>query len=209
MSEQEHHTFAGMDQRTLFATRKTRRKKILIFTLLAIFLAAMFIFATTVDLEALVNRLGAHNGYIIAFIVSFFAGFSAFTAVSFYSILITLVAGGLSPVLLAIIVGASLSLGDIFMFYFGRKGRDILSGRADRLFERMSRFLRKPGRGKYIPLFAYIYISFIPLPNDWLLLFLASIRYPNRIMNLIIVAGDFSHACILTFLTSRGILIFS
>jgi uncharacterized membrane protein YdjX (TVP38/TMEM64 family) len=194
-----------MDQNPLKHRRRERIRNVFIFALLAIFFGAVFVFATVVNSESLVERLGEHNGYIIVFIVSFFAGFSAFTAVSFYSILITFISGGLNPFLLAVIVGTSLSLGDIFMFYFGRKGRDILSGRADRMFNRMSRFFLKPRREKYIPLLSYIYISFIPLPNDWLLLFLASIRYPHKHLNLIIIGGDLTHAFLITLLTAKGI----
>ena len=189
--------------------RKNRVRRILIFSALAIFLVFIILIVSYISPEEIVNKIGIRNGYIVAFIASFFGGFSAFTTVSFYSILIAFVSGGLNPVLLSLIAGASLSLGDIFLFYFGRKGRDMISGKLDREINRLAYFFSRRNLEKHLPLFAYIYISFIPLPNDWLLLFMASIKFPQKRMNLIIVLGDFTHAAILTFLTTKGIMIFA
>jgi membrane protein YqaA with SNARE-associated domain len=187
---------------------KDRKRKIIIFILLALF----FIVFTSIWLftspEEILNTIGIKNGYILAFVVSFFAGFSAFTAVSFYSVLIAFVSGGLNPWLLALIAGTSLALGDMFLFYFGLKGRDMISGKVDRAISKMAHYFTHHKREKFIPLFAYLYISFIPLPNDWLLIFLASIRYPQKKMNIIIILGDYTHVSVLTFLIKKGIVIF-
>jgi membrane protein YqaA with SNARE-associated domain len=188
--------------------KQQRRRKIFLFSLvLSLFICLLYIYFR-IGPENLVSRIGFRNGYLIAFVVSFFAGFSAFTALPFYSTLISFIAGGLHPVLLGLIAGFALSLGDIFLYYFGRKGREIISGRLDRSISRMTSYFTERNLVKYIPVFSYIYISIIPLPNDWLLLFIASIRYPQKKMNLIIILGDLSHAAIITFLTVKGIMIF-
>ncbi len=187
---------------------KIKRRKITLFLFLATFFivfTAIWLFASP---EEILNIIGINNGYIVAFIVSFFAGFSAFTAVSFYSLLIAFITGGLNPWLLALITGTSLALGDMFLFYFGRKGRDMISGKVDRAISNMAHYFSHHKLEKFIPLFSYIYISFIPLPNDWLLLFLASIRFPQRRMNVIIILGDYTHVTVLTFLIMKGIMYF-
>lgn len=188
--------------------KKTRKRKVTIFILLALF----FIIFTSIWLftspEEILNTIGIKNGYILAFVVSFFAGFSAFTAVSFYGVLIAFITGGLNPCLLVLITGTSLALGDMFLFYFGLKGRDMISGKADRAISNMAHYFSHHKREKLIPLFAYIYISFIPLPNDWLLIFLASIRYPQKKMNIIIILGDYTHVSVLTFLIMKGVMVF-
>jgi hypothetical protein len=188
--------------------KKTRKRKVTIFILLALF----FIIFTSIWLftspEEILNTIGIKNGYILAFVVSFFAGFSAFTAVSFYSVLIAFITGGLNPYLLVLITGTSLALGDMFLFYFGLKGRDMISGKVDRAISKMAKYFTHHKREKLIPLFAYLYISFIPLPNDWLLIFLASIRFPQKKMNIIIILGDYTHVTFLTFLIMKGVVIF-
>lgn len=180
---------------------------------LFIFLAALLILISALSLyigpQEIVTRIGVRNSYIVAFLVSFFAGFSAFTAVPFYSMLVTFISGGMNPIILWFIAGTSLALGDMFLFYFGRKGRDIISGRLDLAIDRVATYFHKRQRKKYIPLLSYIYISFIPLPNDWLLLFLASIRYPQKNMNLIIILGDYTHISLIVFLAIKGIGIFA
>lgn len=190
-------------------SRSIGRRRWITFILLALVIVSFFVISTYTNPREILEKIGTRNGYIITLIASFFAGFSTFTAVSFYSILIAGLAGGLNPVLLAIIAGISLSAGDLFLYYFGRKGRDLMSGKLDRWFNRTASFLRKGSREKYIPLIAYVYISFIPLPNDWLLLILASLKYPHARLNLIIIIGDLTHAGVLVFLASKGIIIFS
>jgi hypothetical protein len=188
--------------------KKIKRRKATLFLLLAaifIIFTAIWLFASP---EEILHVIGINNGYILAFVVSFFAGFSAFTAVSFYSLLIAFITGGLNPWLLALITGTSLALGDMFLFYFGRKGRDMISGKVDRAISNMTHYLSHHKLEKFIPLFSYLYISFIPLPNDWLLIFLASIRYPQKNMNIIIIFGDYTHVTVLTFLIMKGIVIF-
>jgi hypothetical protein len=185
-----------------------KRRKVILFILLSIFLISVFVLSISIDSEKLIDGIGIHNGYLILFLVAFFAGFSAFTVLSFYGVLISFIGAGLNPVLIGIITGISLTLGDLFMFYFGKNGRDLITGKVDKSINKMSMYFSKKNRAKLIPYFAYIYISFLPLPNDWLLLFLASLRYPQKKMNVIIVLGDFSHACALTFLTAKGILFF-
>lgn len=190
-------------------TNSKKIRRVVLFVFLAASLILICFLSIYVGPEEIVNRIGIRNGYIVAIVVSFFAGFSAFTAIPFYSMLVTFLSGGMNPVLLGLIAGTSLALGDIFLFYFGRKGRDMISGRFDRAINRIADYFHKRQREKYIPVLSYVYISFIPLPNDWLLLFLASIRYPQKNMNLIIILGDYTHTCIIIFLTVKGIMIFT
>ena len=187
-------------------TKKIRRVFFLVF--LAVILVSISAISFYIGPQEIVSQIGVRNAYIVALLVSFFAGFSAFTAVSFYSMLLTFISGGMNPVVLAFIAGISLSMGDMILFYFGLKGRDLISGRIDQAIDRVANYFHKQQRVRYIPLFSYIYISIIPLPNDWLLLFLASIRFPQKKMFLVIILGDISHAFLITFLAVKGITIF-
>ncbi len=190
-------------------TRKTRTRRLIAFTLMALVVLTLFVVSTYYNPDEIIESIGKRNGYIIAFVIAFFAGFSAFTAVSFYSLLIASIAAGLNPVLLALVTGTSLSLGDMFLFHFGHRGRALIRGKLDRRINQLANYFRKHNLERRIPLISYVYISFIPLPNDWLLLFLASIKYPQTRFNLVIVLGDLTHVSILVFLASKGIMLFS
>lgn len=188
---------------------KPRRKRITIFILLSILLTAIFIIASIIEPEEIIDRIGERRGYVAAFGIAFFAGFSAFTALSFYSVLIAFISGGLNPLLLALIMGISLSLGDLFLFWFGSRGRDFISGKLDRNINRLANYFREKGLEKHIPVLAWFYMGFVPLPNDWLLLFLATIRFPMKKMYYIIPLGDLTHAGLVSLLAARGVLLFA
>jgi hypothetical protein len=157
--------------------------------------------------EEIVNKIGVKNGYLLAFIVSFFGGFSAGGSITFIGLLITLVAGGLNPIYLGLLAGVSLAIGDMIMFYAGSKGRELVRGEWDKKIDKLSKvFEKRKWLRKTVPFLAYLYIGFAPLPNDVLILFLAAIEYPIKKMNAIIILGDLTFALMITLLAARGIM---
>lgn len=189
--------------------KKKRIKKLIAFSVLVVFLISLITFLLFVSPEEIVDNLGVRNGYIILFIVSFFGGFSSGGAFSFISFLVTLVAGGMNPIHLALIAGVSLALGDMIMFYAGSRGRDLVKGKWDKKIDRVTNLLKKrKWTEKAIPVFAYLYMGFTPLPNDILLLSLAAVEYPQKKMNVIIILGDLTFALMLTMLAVKGVLVF-
>ena len=189
---------------------KKNYKKIIGFSLLAIFLIGLITFLLFVSPEEIVNKLGVRNAYILTFLVSFFGGFSSGGSVTFISLLITLVLGGLNPLYLGLIAGTSLAIGDMIMFYVGSKGRELIEGKWDKRIDKVAKvFEKRKWLKKMTPFIAYFYIGFAPLPNDILILFLAAIEYPRKKMNLIIVLGDLTFALMVTLLTAKGFMIFA
>lgn len=186
--------------------KKHNTKKIIGFVILIAFLIALITLLFFFSPEEIVEKIGVKNGYILAFIVSFFGGFSAGGSISFISLLITLVAGGLNPILLGIISGISLAIGDIIMFFAGSKGREFVTGKWDKRIDKLSAIIKKrKWLEKLVPVIAYLYMGFAPLPNDILILFLAAIEYPAKKMRIIIILGDITFALVVTLLTARGI----
>ena len=121
----------------------------------------------------------------------------------------TLVAGGMDPVHLGLISGVSLAIGDMVMFYAGSKGRNLIKEKLDKRINKITKFIKKrKWTENAIPIFAYLYMSFAPLPNDILLLSLAAIEFPSKKMNVIIILGDLTFALTLAILTAKGILFF-
>jgi len=188
--------------------REKRIKKIIGFSILAVLLICLIILLFFVNPEEIVTKIGVRNGYILAFIVSFFGGFSAGGSFSFIGLLITLVAGGMNPIYLGLVAGISLTIGDVIMFYAGSKGRDLIHGRWDKKIKQVANvFKKRRGLENLIPVIAYLYIGFTPLPNDVLILFLAAVEYPPKKMNWIIILGDITFALMITLLAAKGIMI--
>lgn len=182
-------------------------KKIISFLILVIFLVFLIIFLYFINPEEIVNKIGIRNGYILVFLVSLFGGFSAGGSITFISLLITLVAGGMNPVYLGLVAGVSLAIGDMIIFYAGSRGRELIEEKWDKKIDRVINvFKKRKYLEKMLPVFAYFYIGFVPLPNDILILFLAAIKYPAKKMNGIIILGDITFALMITILISKKIL---
>ena len=172
--------------------------------ILVIFLVSLIIILYFISPTEIVNKIGVQNGYILAFVVSFFGGFSAGGSISFISLLITLAAGGMNPIYLGLVAGTSLAIGDMVMFYAGSKGRELIKGKWDKKINKVADvFKKRKYLEKMIPVIAYLYIGFVPLPNDVLILFLAAVEYPAKKMNKIIVLGDITFTLMITILASK------
>lgn len=185
---------------------KTHHKNLIGFVVLVIFLATLITSLFFISPEEIVNKIGARNGYLIAFAVSFFGGFSAGGSASFIGLLIVLAAGGLNPIFLGLVSGTSLAIGDMIMFYAGSSGRELIKGKLDTKIKRAADIVnKKEWLKKIIPVLAYLYIGFLPLPNDILILFLAAIEYPAKKMNTIIILGDLTFALMVTILAANGV----
>lgn len=186
---------------------KRRTKKILGFSLIVIFLLFLFTLLYFINPEKIIDTIGVNNAYLIAFFISFFGGFSSGGSITFISILITFVSGGVNPIYLGIISGIGLAIGDLIMFYAGSMGRDLIGGKYNEKINKIANlFESKAILKKITPAVAYLYIGFTPLPNDILILFLAGIRHPLKNMVWIIILGDLTFALMITLLTANSFL---
>lgn len=188
---------------------KKHKKKILIFIAFILLLSGIIYFFMTVNPEEMVEKIGVENGYILALFTSFFAGFSMVTTASAYSFLAALIAGGLNPLILGLIGWLSLSLWDMTMYYLWRKGRDLVTGRFNKEIQYVSDTLEKRNLERFIPIISYIYIAFTPLPNDMLLIFLATIKFSPKKTALIIILWDFTLMLAFTLVIAQWISLFS
>jgi hypothetical protein len=194
---------------SIYFMSNIRYGKIIGWLALGLWIVVLITVLFFVSPEEVVEKIGVRNGYILAFFVSLFGGFSAGGSVSFITLLITLVTGGMHPIYLGLTAGVSLALGDSIMFFLGSKGRALIKGKWDQKIEKFTNILlKRDWLVKMIPVIAYLYIGLTPLPNDILILFLAAIEYPPRKMYPIIILGDLTFALFITLLAAQGIAIF-
>lgn len=183
-------------------------KKFLIFFTLVLFLVLLSVLLYFFSPEEIVDKIGIRNAYLLAFVVSFFGGFSALSSITFVATLITLSIGGLNPILLGLVSGTSLAIGDGIIFYIGSKGREIIIGKWERKLEKISKLIKRKV-GKFIPFIAYIYIGLTPFPNDFMIVFLAMIKYPFKKLYAPIILGDLTFALLISIFATKVILIFT
>ncbi|MBR9693040.1 hypothetical protein GOV07_03875 [Candidatus Woesearchaeota archaeon] len=136
------------------------------FFLIISFLVLWALVLGIVGPTAIVELLGIHQGYLVVFLVAAFGGISSLTATSYFATIITLAAGGLDPVLLGILGGAGVTIGDSLFFFAGRHGRNVLPDEWYASLERFGKWLRKQPSW-IIPAVVYVYAAFTPFPNEF------------------------------------------
>ncbi|MBD3247404.1 hypothetical protein GF378_02175 [Candidatus Pacearchaeota archaeon] len=192
--------------------RKEKRiREIAIFSIILALVISLIIILFFVSPQEIVSMLGVSNAFAFTFLTSFFAGFSAWTSFSFVAVLITFTLGGLNFFYLGLISGAGLIIGDFLMFFLSSKARNIASSSSEK-WEKRLRKLTKIFQGKprkLIPFLTFVYMGLTPFPNDLLIIFLALIKMPIKKLYIPIILGDLTYPLMITFLTAKGVILFT
>ncbi|MEX2515076.1 MAG: VTT domain-containing protein [Candidatus Paceibacterota bacterium] len=146
--------------------------------------------------QEIVDYLGVENGLIIAFLVALFGGFSSFTSVSYYSVIVILAAGGVNPILLGICTGVGLTFGDSLVYYLGTQSHEVLEGRMLEWSNRVSAWVNDQHE-RMVQLFVFIYTGLTPLPNDLLTASLGLATYSYRHFLPALLLGNITLAILL------------
>ncbi len=166
---------------------------------LALWAAAMWYWGP----ETIVRAIGVNNGYLLMLFVAVFGGASSIGGPTYIATIATLASGGLDPLILALIAGFGVTLGDTAYFMLGRKGGEHLGeGRITRIAQKFARWLDgRPGWVEWAGIYAYI--AFLPLPNDVLtvLLGISQRSYPRVIAALAL--GNFTKCLLVAVIASQ------
>jgi membrane protein YqaA with SNARE-associated domain len=154
--------------------------------------------------DAIVDRVGVNNGYILVFLAASVGGASTVSSASFYATIFTLASGGLNPLALGIIAGIGVTIGDSLFFYFGKKGRDIAPERFQDRIDQLTDWL-KERKDAQIQAFALTYAGFVPLPNEILTISVSLSGYPYRKIIGPILLGNIILMSIIAYLATMDI----
>jgi len=178
-----------------------KRKKIIQFSSLALFLVVwgtiIFLFGT----EKIVQLIGTKNSYIILFVVGAAGGVSTVTATSFYSTLTTFANGGLNPITLGLIGGTAITIGDSLFYYLGKKGEESLPNKAQKITKRISKWIDSYPKC-LIPIITFVYSGLTPLPNDILTVSLGVSRYKYRYVIAPLLLGNIFLTTVIAIIAS-------
>lgn len=151
------------------------------FVLLLVFFVAWGYLLSTYEPGEIVHFLGITNVYFVVLLASIIGGVSTIFAGSFYATIITFTLGGLDPFMLGLFGGIGATIGDSIFFYFGLKGRDMLSGHWQEKVMIFSAWLQRQNRA-VVTIVIFIYAGFTPFPKDLLVVALAIGDYRYRKM---------------------------
>lgn len=158
--------------------------------------AAIFYFLPP---DALVERVGIGNAYVISFLVTLLAGFSALTGTAAYATVIEFSRGGVDPLPLGIVSGIGLFLSDSIFYLLVMRGREALSTRLGTWFWRFHQFMeRLPDALIYIA--TYLFCAIGPIPDDVIIGVLIIGGYEYKKVWPAFLAGDITFMLFLCYL---------
>jgi membrane protein DedA with SNARE-associated domain len=102
-------------------------------------------------------------------------------------VLFTFATGGSNPLLLGLMGGLGLTIGDGIYFLTGRQSQALFTPRIDEWSTHISQRITKLPTA-FIPIGVFIYAAFTPLPNDILMITLAltDVTYSHVLVPLVL-----------------------
>lgn len=182
-------------------------KKYLVVLFIFVFIILWIVILYNFPPEKIVEKIGIENGYIVAFLVALFGGVTSLTGSSYYIVIATLAAGGLSPLALGLVGGIGATISDSVFFLFGKKASEALIEDKKEKIKKLTKWLKK--KSKFlISLISFVYIGLSPFPNDVLMLALGILGYKYKALLPIIFLGEVTATIIASYLGSSllGIL---
>jgi membrane protein DedA with SNARE-associated domain len=141
--------------------------------LFAVWLFLLYSFKPT----EIVDIVGTENSYILVFVLAIIGGTSVLFPFPYYLVVFTLGSGGLNPFLIGLLAGTGVAMGDSTSYLIGYSGREIITGKIQKIFNRLHKWcMKKPKAVTF--LFLYLYSSFMPLPNDVIVMPMGMARFP-------------------------------
>lgn len=177
------------------------RAKLLPFLPLVILVSGIIAFSVLLSNttpEAFVASIGIQNGYLLMFALAFFSGVSLFTGVPYVLTLITLVAGGLNPVLIAVVATAGDALGGTLAYLLGRVSGTLAHDGLIRTIQDslLSTAEKHP---RLLPLAIFCYGCAAPFSNDAVTIPMGIARYPYIRTMIPLQLGTFVYNSIIAF----------
>ncbi|ABE51615.1 VTT domain-containing protein [Methanococcoides burtonii] len=178
------------------------KRNILILSLIALFIVTWTILLFYHPPGELVERLGVRNVYLLVFMLAIIGGISAFTSTTFYTALIVISLGGVSPIGIALFASLGLTFGDLVFYYLGMKSKQCIKGRYANSVFRLTKWMEQiDDRLTMVLIFFY---SLTPLPSDIIAIALAIVGFPFRKMIIPLFVGNFTLILILVEISKLG-----
>jgi len=147
----------------------------------AVFLIAIFAFWIIILYKIppteIVDKVGVQNSYLLVFVLAIIGGISILFPLPYYLVVFTFAAGGSNPILLAVMAGTGVAVGDSTSYLVGYSGREILTGKPMVIFNKIYEWLSKKPKWMLFS-FLYAYTAISPLPNDLINVPMGFMRFP-------------------------------
>ncbi len=169
---------------------QTQKIKKIAIWILIICLTCWSIALFFIDVGTFIEAIGIQNAYVSLFLVAVVSGTSFLTSASFYAVFFSYATTGLvDPVMMGIVGGLGMSIGDSLFFLVAYKSANIMQIENNKFYMKIYNFVaRLPHWGVYI--FTFLYAAFVPMPNDILMITLGILKFKYSRIIPIIIAGN-------------------
>ena len=186
-----------------------KKTKVILDVILLIAVISWIVFLFRYGPEEIINKIGIHNGYLLAFASAFLGGLATVSAVSVYPVIVAFAIGGLDPFILGILAAFGLTFANLVFFYLGLKGYYV--ARTSSKFQKISTNIigwinRRP---RWLtPILIWAYIGLSPFPNNLLTTSGGLINYPFKKLIIPLFLGNITLMTILSYFSIVGVEIF-
>ncbi len=126
--------------------------------------------------ESLITYIGVESSYALLFVLALLGGFSMFSGVPYYIVLVTLAASGLNPFFIGATAAVAVMLGDSTSYLIGYLGRAVVPHNITTMLDRLTRIREQ--RPWAIPIVCFLYGVGAPFSNDLITIPTGLMHYP-------------------------------
>jgi membrane protein YqaA with SNARE-associated domain len=158
--------------------RKLVKPAISLITVILVFYFAFMLRDLVTESEPIKSFVAGY-GYIGILVISIISGLNIIVPVPAIAFLPVFAATGLSLIVTVLVIGIGMTIGDSISFLIGKIGRNLISSAKNKkIIVRLEKWQQK---NRLIPFAVlFLYASFIPLPNEILVIPLSFIGYKFR-----------------------------
>jgi fluoride ion exporter CrcB/FEX len=161
-------------------------------------IVAVSLVLAQIPAETIVATVGSENALYLMAVLGFIGGLTTFSGIPYHLILMSLTAGGLSPVLLGVATASGVVLGDSIMYVFSRKVATVMSKTQLEKFEVVTARIRANPQLITPGLFVYGLCS--PFSNDFVVASMAIAGYSYQRIILPLYLGNIGYNIALGYL---------
>ena len=176
-------------------------KKHYILVTVVVFLVALNAFFYFYGPREIVEWIGVHNTYLLTFSIAVIGGLSTITGTVLYTSMATFAAGGATPWLLGLSGGFGIFISDSIFFFLAQLGLRHVPEKWKSQIDKIRNSVEKYPTWQVL-VFVLLCLSFLPLPNDILMVALAMTNVSYKTLAPVILAGSINVAMLSSYFGS-------
>lgn len=180
------------------------KKQLAAFAFFLLFLVAWTSLVYQFSPDEVIEKLGVRNGYVLAFVAAFLAGISTFISAPYALVIITLGAGGLSPIFIGLVSALGLFLGDSTSYILGYYGHHVVPTGLQEELQKVNTWLMARKHAWTVLVLIFLYGAFFPFSNDLVVISFGLVRYPFWRVMTPLALGSIVFNMILAYLGKYG-----